>query len=49
MISSRSVSLKPGQAAISSLVRPHPMHKLERGSSTQIFTQGVEGAGMALS
>lgn len=49
MISTRAVSLKLGHAAISSPVRPHPMQRPDSGSRTQIFTQGVEGAGMEVS
>ena len=38
------------QAAISATVRPQPIHKLDKGSMTQILTQGVEivGADMRL-
>jgi hypothetical protein len=36
MIASRLGSSSPPQPAISSKVRPQPMHKAERGSMTQI-------------
>jgi hypothetical protein len=44
MTSRRSVSARPPQAAISSRVRPQPMHRPETGSMTQTSVQGVEGA-----
>ena len=43
MTATRSASLMVGQAAISAIVRPQPMHSAETGSTTQILTQGVAG------
>jgi len=43
MIASRLGSSSSPQAAISLTVRPQPMHSAERGSMTQICTQGVDG------
>ena len=42
MTASRSASLIVVQAAISSPVRPQPMHKADSGSRTQTLMQGVE-------
>ncbi len=42
MTASRSASLIAPQPAISATVRPQPTHSAETGSTTQIFTQGVE-------
>jgi hypothetical protein len=42
MMALRSFSLIPLQAAISAIVRPQPMQRADNGSTTQIFTQGVE-------
>ncbi len=46
MILPRSSSLIPLQAAISATVRPQPTHSADNGSTTQIWTQGVEIGGM---
>ncbi len=48
MMSRRSSSLISLQAAISATVRPQPMQRADKGSTTQILTQGVEigGAGI---
>jgi len=48
MIASRSGSLIVAQAAISSPVRPQPMHKADSGSRMQTLMQGVEIAGTGL-
>src|SRR5574337_1235434 len=45
MIAPRSASLMVVQAAISPVVRPHPMQSEEIGSTTQSLTQGVEVRG----
>jgi hypothetical protein len=42
MMPLRSFSLIPLQAAISAIVRPQPTQRADDGSTTQIFTQGVE-------
>jgi hypothetical protein len=46
----RSGSLMAAQAAISAVDRPQPMQRAESGSTTQIWTQGVDitDADMAL-
>jgi hypothetical protein len=44
MTAARSVSDMPGQAAISTIVRPQPMQSAQTGSMTQILTQGVAGS-----
>jgi hypothetical protein len=48
MTATRSTSLIVAQAAISSPVRPQPMHKADSGSITQTLMQGVETGGTAL-
>jgi hypothetical protein len=45
MTATRSTSLIVAQAAISSPVRPQPMHKADSGSITQTLMQGVETGG----
>ena len=42
MTATRSASLMTPHAAISSVVRPQPMQSADKGSTTQILTQGVE-------
>ena len=45
MMASRVSSDSPGQAEISATVRPQPMQSRLSGSTTQVFMQGVKGAG----
>jgi hypothetical protein len=45
----RSPSLISDQSEISATVRPQPMQRLIEGSTTQIFTHGVAGAGARIS
>ena len=45
MTATRSASLMTPHAAISSVVRPQPMQSADKGSTTQILTQGVENLG----
>lgn len=49
MTAVRSGSLMSRHAAISAVDRPQPMHSADSGSTTQIWTQGVDISGADMS